>query len=119
MKIPPKVEKHHLDHDHPDLDLLGDGNFFDGSNTLGRSSAELLDAFLSGKISEAVHPPGPMVDMRLATQLKPAVFERAVLKHFLVFDNRFEHDADEPDAKKEGANKDEDGEGDEYEGEEA
>lgn len=79
MRVPPVVERHHLDTDWPTLKL--------NSSDKDKSGAGILRDYL-GKEKEVQHPQGPMIDVSLATQMRQALFEKAVLKHFFVFDAR-------------------------------
>lgn len=100
MKVPPVVERHHLDIDWPALRLNT------SNNNSGLSGARMLERFLtvdtnpdeehddptqaqlSDDFRNRRHPAGPMLDFALANVWPQGVFERAVCEHFCVFDVR-------------------------------
>ena len=75
MKLPPILERHKLDLDWPQL-------FPSMEELVPPTSAK------SGGKAPAVvkHCPGPMLDLELKETAKKADFEKAVMKHFLVYD---------------------------------
>lgn len=85
MKVPPIVERHHLDMDWPELQLSNGIS----ETRASKSGARMLEGYLAGTSQERVrHPPGPMLQFSLAHEAPQSVFERAVCEHFLVFDAR-------------------------------
>eukprot|EP01034_Spumella_vulgaris_P025976 gene25976-32489_t len=87
MKIPPKVERHRLDLDWPDLFPS-----LDAPSTAGGSSSNLNNPnnprqSLIQKLAAMKHVPGPMLDVSMPDRMSRVDFERAVLEHFLVYDS--------------------------------
>lgn len=85
MKVPPIVERHHLDMDWPELQLSAGAT----ETRASKSGARMLESYLSGAPPDrARHPAGPMLQFSLAHEIPQSLFERAVCEHFLVFDVR-------------------------------
>lgn len=93
MKIPPRIERDPLDLDYPTT-LLGSSSDLE-PEPVKRSPISFLNDYVeAGKGQQSAtiaHPPGPMVDVNLLAQQaqNQAACEKAILKHFLVFDSRF------------------------------
>jgi hypothetical protein len=85
MKVPPVVERHHLDMDWPELQLSSGATEARAS----KSGARVLESYLAGAQPERTrHPAGPMLQFSLAHEVPQSLFERAVCEHFQVFDAR-------------------------------
>lgn len=85
MKVPPVVERHHLDMDWPELQLSSGA----AETRASKSGARMLESYLADAQPErSRHPAGPMLHFSLAHEVPRSLFERAVCEHFLVFDAR-------------------------------
>ncbi len=102
MKIPPKVERHRLDLDWPDLfPALDTANGGSGTPSTSNSPTQQMPsqgynssnntptAFGRKSLVEKVkHTAGPMLDLTLVDKFSSrADYEAMVMRHFQVFDN--------------------------------
>lgn len=115
MRVPPRVTRHELDADYPELQLPEDkcdGNINNMSR--GREIALFLSGHGEKEQRERSHPAGPMIDWSLATFLSASKFEQSVLRHFVVYDARLPQHRERDEEKEEDNN----GEEGDYEGDE-
>ena len=84
MKIPPRVERHRLDLDWPDLfpSLDTPSNSSNTNSHHNNHRQSLMD-----KLAALKHGPGPMLDVSMAERMSRAEFEKAVMEHFVVYDS--------------------------------